>query len=81
MKLHNRLLITSIFCLSLFPKTEAADFEYFIVPLKGLTGISQSALKDANQGSVPQFGAMIESKYVNIFFDDQSQKNLTEKFN
>jgi len=80
MKLHNRLLITSIFCLSLFPKTEAADFEYFIVPLKGLTGISQSALKDANQGSVPQFGAMIDSKYVNIFFDDQAQKNLTEKF-
>lgn len=80
MKLHNRLLITSIFCLSLFSKTEAAEFEYFIVPLKGLTGISQSALKDANQGSVPQFGAMIESKYVNIFFDDQSQKNLTEKF-
>ena len=60
------------------PAMAAADFQYHVMPVHGITGISQSALKTQQSG--PKYGGMINAKYADIFFDDGVQKNLSLSF-
>ena len=66
-------------CVGLVISAQAAEFQYYVVPLRGLTGISQSALKtQALQG--PKYSGMIDQKYADYFFDNGAQKGLSENF-
>ncbi len=59
----------------------AADFQYYVTPLQGITGISQSALKSAaNTPAMPKYSAMINEKYADIFYDSAAQKALIAQF-
>ncbi len=63
----------------------AAEFQYYVFPLAGLTGISQSALKpDSTEPKQAKYSGMINEKYADIFFDGATngaaQKNLGRYF-
>jgi hypothetical protein len=76
--LHKFLLGFSLFVVCL-PFSRAAEFQYYLVPLKGVTGISQSALKNiATEG--PKYGGMINEQYADFLFDVQTQQSITSNF-
>jgi hypothetical protein len=57
---------------------QAAEFQYYVYPVGGITGISQSAL---NAGSAEaKYGGMIDEKYADIFFDALTQQKLIKNF-
>ncbi len=56
----------------------AAEFQYFVYPVGGITGISQSAGKVEASG--PKFGGMINEKYADLFFDAATQQALIQSF-
>ena len=59
----------------------AAEFQYYVFPLAGVTGISQSAIKpDSTQPPQAKYSGMINEKYADIFLDGVAQKTLTEHF-
>lgn len=66
-------------CVGLLASAQAAEFQYYVVPLKGLTGISQSALKNDGPPG-PKYSGMIDQKYADYFFDDGAQKGLANSF-
>ena len=77
--LYKILLGFSLFVACL-PFSMAAEFQYYLVPLKGVTGISQSALKNiATEG--PKYGGMINEQYAEILFDVKTQQSITANFN
>lgn len=55
----------------------AAEFQYFVVPIRGITGISQSA---ASKGQGPKYSGMIQEEYADIFFDEESRRKIEERF-
>lgn len=66
-------------CAGWMSGAQAAEFQYYVVPLKGLTGISQPALKvDGPAG--PKYGGMIDQKYADYFFDESAQQALSRGF-
>jgi hypothetical protein len=56
----------------------AAEFQYFVYPVGGITGISQSAVKVDAPG--PKYGGMINEKYADLFFDAATQQALVQSF-
>jgi hypothetical protein len=56
----------------------AAEFQYFVYPVGGITGISQSVGKAAAPG--PKYGGMINEKYADLFFDTPTQQALIQSF-
>jgi len=56
----------------------AAEFQYFVYPVGGITGISQSAGKVETSG--PKYGGMINEKYADQFFDAATQQALIQSF-
>jgi hypothetical protein len=56
----------------------AAEFQYYVYPVGGITGISQSAIKTEQAG--PKYGGMINEKYADLFFDAETQKTLIKSF-
>jgi hypothetical protein len=56
----------------------AAEFQYFVYPVGGITGISQSAGKVDSPG--PKYGGMINEKYADLFFDAATQQALIQSF-
>jgi hypothetical protein len=56
----------------------AAEFQYFVYPVGGITGISQSAAKVDASG--PKYGGMINEKYADLFFDAATQQALIQSF-
>lgn len=63
----------------------ASNFQYYIAPLQGVTGISQSAnaaTGGASQAPAgPKYSGMIDAKYADLFFDAKAQAQLIEQFN
>jgi hypothetical protein len=58
----------------------AAGAQYYVVPLKGLTGITPSALQAANSKKESKYSGMIDEVYADLFFDNTSQKALFDQF-
>jgi hypothetical protein len=56
----------------------AAEFQYFVFPVRGLTGISQSAL--GHKGTGPKYGGMINEKYADQFFTPDVQQRINASF-
>jgi hypothetical protein len=56
----------------------AAEFQYYVYPVGGITGISQSANKTNQTGA--KYGGMINEKYADLFFDAEVQKSLIKNF-
>jgi hypothetical protein len=56
----------------------AAEFQYYVFPVAGITGISQSALKASSPSS--RYGGMIQEKYADLFFDSSAQMGLITHF-
>ncbi len=56
----------------------AAEFQYFVYPVGGITGISQSAGQVKASG--PKYGGMINAKYADLFFDAATQNALIQSF-
>lgn len=56
----------------------AAEFQYFVYPVGGITGISQSA--GPVKASGPKYGGMINEKYADLFFDASTQNALIQSF-
>jgi hypothetical protein len=56
----------------------AAEFQYFVYPVGGITGISQSAGKVDTPS--PKYGGMINEKYADLFFDAATQQELIQSF-
>jgi len=56
----------------------AAEFQYFVYPVGGITGISQSAGQVKTSG--PKYGGMINAKYADLFFDAATQNALIQSF-
>lgn len=56
----------------------AAEFQYFVYPVGGITGISQSVGKAVAPG--PKYGGMINEKYADLFFDTPTQQALIQSF-
>lgn len=56
----------------------AAEFQYFVFPVKSITGLSQSAL--GKQGFGPKYSGMINEKYADLFFDNSVQASLLKGF-
>lgn len=73
-----RLLAPLLLCAIFRPAVAATDFQYYVMPVAGITGISQSAHKMQQTG--PKYGGMINAKYADTFFDDEVQKNLNRGF-
>jgi hypothetical protein len=60
------------------PATAAAEFQYHVMPIAGITGISQSVQKKDPGES--KYGGMINAQYADLFFDAEAQKNLSLSF-
>lgn len=75
--------VLTLVCLSLAAgQAVASGFQYYVAPLQGITGISQSVAREgspAPQG--PKYGGMINEKYADLFFDSAAQKALIGDFN
>jgi len=54
-----------------------ATFQYYVVPVNGITGISESAL---SKGKGPKYGGMINEKYADIFFDLDNRNKVISQF-
>lgn len=74
-----RLLLILLSCTGYISSALSAEFQYFVVPLKGLTGISQSALK-IERTPGPKYSGMIDEKYADYLFDTPAQQALTGGF-
>lgn len=57
-----------------------AEFQYFVIPLGGITGISQSAANGAAKQDALPYGGMINKKYADYFFDKPAQEQLIAHF-
>ena len=80
MKMYiNKYLIGLSLYLVGSPFSTAAEFQYYLVPLKGITGISTSALKNVGPDG-KKYGGMIDEKYADFLFDDKTQQALTSNF-
>ena len=74
-----RITATVAFCASSLSNAyAAAEFQYFVYPVGGITGISQSAGKVETSG--PKYGGMINEKYADLFFDAETQRALIKSF-
>jgi hypothetical protein len=73
-----RLLTPLLLCTIFRPAMAAADFQYYVMPVSSITGISQSALKSGQTG--PKYGGMINAQYADTFFDDGVQRSLIQSF-
>lgn len=74
-----RITATVAFCASSLSNAyAAAEFQYFVYPVGGITGISQSAGKVEASG--PKYGGMINEKYADLFFDAETQRALIKSF-
>lgn len=60
------------------PAVAAVDFQYYVMPVSGITGISQSAVNTQQTG--PKYGGMINALYADTFFDEAVQRNLIQIF-
>lgn len=58
----------------------AADFQYFVIPIGGITGISQSATSIKSDKPSVKYSGMINEKYADIFFDSEAQNQLISRF-
>ena len=56
----------------------AAEFQYYVFPVRGITGISQSAL--GHKGGGPKYGGMISEKYADQFFTPVVQQSINKSF-
>jgi len=70
------LIISILSCVNAFAEKE---FQYFVVPIGGITGISEaiSASKDAPK---VKYGGMIDAKYADTFFDVDNRKKVERLF-
>jgi hypothetical protein len=60
----------------------AAEFQYYVAPLQGITGISQSVKTGiADASNLPKYGGMINEKYADLFYDGAAQRALILQFN
>lgn len=76
---------TALICLCLgvaAGQAFASGFQYYVAPLQGVTGISQSVPREGEAAPKgPKYGGMINEKYADIFFDGPAQKGLIADFN
>ena len=70
----------SITLLSAQMAQAAAEFQYYVFPISGITGISQSAIAASSADGLPKYSGMIDQKYTEIFLDAAMQKNLISYF-
>ena len=60
----------------------AAEFQYYVAPLQGITGISQSVKTGkVDTSNMPKYGGMINEKYADLFYDGAAQRALIQQFN
>lgn len=77
--ISNRFSVALALCASWFSSAHAAaEFQYYVYPVGGITGISQSAIKTEQVG--PKYGGMINEKYADLFFDAPTQQALVKSF-
>lgn len=53
-------------------------FQYYVFPVKGITGISRAAGVTKVEG--PKYGGMIDARYADKFFPDSEQQKLNSFF-
>jgi hypothetical protein len=73
-----KTIISSMLYAACAITAQAAEFQYYVYPVGGITGISQSALKTS--GAEAKYGGMIDEKYADIFFDTLTQQKLVKNF-
>lgn len=74
-----RFSVAMALCASWLSSAHAtAEFQYYVYPVGGITGISQSAIK--TKQVTPKYGGMIDEKYADLFFDAGTQKALVNSF-
>jgi hypothetical protein len=77
--ISNRFSLALALCTSWLSSAHAAaEFQYYVYPVGGITGISQSAIKTEQVG--PKYGGMINEKYADLFFDAPTQQALVKSF-
>lgn len=77
--ISNRIAVVLALCTGwLCSAHAAAEFQYYVYPVGGITGISQSAIKAEQTG--PKYGGMINEKYADLFFDEATQQALIKNF-
>jgi hypothetical protein len=77
--ISNRIAVVLALCTGwLCNAHAAAEFQYYVYPVGGITGISQSAIKTEQTG--PKYGGMINDKYADLFFDAETQRALIKSF-
>lgn len=77
--ISNRFSVALALCTSWLSSAHAAaEFQYYVYPVGGITGISQSAIKTEQVG--PKYGGMINEKYADLFFDAPTQQALVKSF-
>jgi len=74
-----KIIVSTALCAAFTTTAQAAaEFQYYVYPVGGITGISQSAL--GGGGSEAKYGGMIDEKYADIFFDAPTQQKLIASF-
>jgi hypothetical protein len=74
-----KIILVGLMCAAWASTVQAAaEFQYYVYPVGGITGISQSA--GATQSGVAKYGGMIDEKYADIFFDATAQQTLIKSF-
>lgn len=73
-----KTVISSVLYAACAITAQAAEFQYYVYPVGGITGISQSALKTGSAEA--KYGGMIDEKYADIFFDASTQQKLIKSF-
>lgn len=75
----NKLGAAALLCGLASTGQAATDFQYYVFPVKGITGISLPASANtAFEG--PKYGAMIDAKYTDLFFNQATQDWLATQF-
>jgi len=72
-----RLFCSLIVIFAASSVSAGATFQYYVVPVNGITGISESAL---NKGKSPKYGGMINEKFADIFFDAANRDKVISQF-
>ena len=76
----SKIILAGLVCSAPFVNASAAaEFQFYVVPLSGLTGISQSA-NEKSVGNAPKYSGMIDAKFADIIFDSDSQKKIKTRF-
>lgn len=74
-----KIILAGVLCAAWASTVQAAaEFQYYVYPVGGITGISQSV--GGAQSGVSKYGGMIDEKYADIFFDATAQQTLIKSF-